>query len=95
MDWDDGRGEGEAIKTWKRIDASFNHPQLDAIRWVLSLSYGTDLTWTRIDRIFREESRKNPAAALERLKSVPRLGAVDSVCSRLFNLKQYATERSM
>lgn len=67
MQWDGGR-EGEAIKTWKQIDPAYTHPQLDGIRWVLSLSYGSDLIWTRIDKLFQEESRKNSSAALERLK---------------------------
>ncbi|MCX6567822.1 MAG: hypothetical protein NT147_02060 [Candidatus Aminicenantes bacterium] len=67
MYWDEGR-EDRALKTWKTIDGAYVHPPLDQIRWILSLTYGTDLVWSRINSLFQEESRKNSAGTLDRLK---------------------------
>jgi hypothetical protein len=63
--WDEGK-EGLALKEWRTIDRSFETPVLVQLRWIMSLTYGQDLLWSRISDIFREESTKNSAAALER-----------------------------
>ena len=63
--WDEGE-EDRALKEWQAIDRSFETPALAQLRWIMSLTYGQDLLWSRISAVFREESTKNATAALER-----------------------------
>ncbi len=63
--WDEGK-EDRALKEWQAIDLIFETPALAQLRWIMSLTYGQDLLWSRISAVFREESAKNSAAALER-----------------------------
>jgi len=67
MYWDDGR-EDQALKTWQTIDSGYVHPTLAGIRWILSLTYGSELVWSRIDALFQQESGKNSADTLDRLE---------------------------
>ena len=64
--WDEGQ-EYRALKEWKAIDLAYATPILSQLRWIMSLTYGEELVWSRINSVFLEESRKNTAAALERL----------------------------
>jgi hypothetical protein len=63
--WDEGE-ESRALKEWRAIDRTFETPALSRLRWIMSLTYGQDLLWSRINAVFREESTKNSTAALER-----------------------------
>jgi hypothetical protein len=64
--WDEGQ-EARALKEWKAIVSAFTTPVLTQLRWIMSLTYGQELLWSRISSVFQEESKKNSAAALERL----------------------------
>ncbi|MGB8959348.1 MAG: hypothetical protein WCC00_10120 [Candidatus Aminicenantales bacterium] len=66
MYWDEGR-EGLALKEWKAIDLAYTTPILSQLRWIMSLTYGEELVWSRINSVFQEESKKNTTAALNRL----------------------------
>jgi hypothetical protein len=63
--WDEGE-ENRALKEWQAIDPIFETSALAQLRWIMSLTYGQDLLWSRINAVFREESTKNSTAALER-----------------------------
>jgi hypothetical protein len=64
--WDEGQ-EARALKEWKAIDSAYTTPVLTQLRWIMSLTYGQELLWSRISSVFLEESKKNSAAALDRL----------------------------
>ena len=66
MYWDEGR-EDRALKEWKAIDTAYTTPVLSRLRWIMSLTYGEELLWSRINSVFLEESKKNSATALDRL----------------------------
>jgi hypothetical protein len=63
--WDEKR-EARALKEWRAIDPAFETPTLNQIRWIMDLTYGQDLSWSRINAVFAEESARNSRAALER-----------------------------
>jgi hypothetical protein len=65
LHWDEGE-EARALKEWQAIDLSYETPILAQLRWIMSLTYGQDLLWSRITTVFRGESTKSSRAALER-----------------------------
>ncbi|MBP1660056.1 MAG: hypothetical protein H6P96_541 [Candidatus Aminicenantes bacterium] len=63
--WDVGE-ESRALKEWQAIDPSFETPVLARLRWIMSLTYGKDLLWSRIDAVFQEGSKTSSLDAIER-----------------------------